>query len=192
MTFNLKLRNSLLFIFSLINIINGEYNVNKYNVNTQNLKEYKNYYYYQKLELSIYNNSNDCNNYNDDDTNLSKYMSIYFFIDCGCIMDKCFNKLLSSQQFMTANYSEPDYNISKCIYDNYKNMDYSCIKCEAPNNTSIYFNADLFFYNYYCILGNFIIGALVFILILGCIVLVVMKNEKKIILIKQKRQYNPI
>lgn len=190
MTFNLKLKNSILIFFSLINIINGDDNVNRYNVNTQNLKEYKNYYYYQKLELNIYNNSNDCYN-NNDDNYLSKYISVYFFIDCGCNIDNCFNKLISTEQFMTTNYSEPDYNISKCIYNNI-NKDYSCIKCEGTNNTFIYLEANLLFYNYYCMLSNFIIGLLVFSLIICCIIVIVMRNEKKIILIKKKRQYNPI
>ena len=185
MTFNFKIKKSLIFIFSLINIINGDYNVN-----TQNLNNYKNYYYYQKLELSIYNNTHECyNNY--DNINLTKYISLYFFIDCNCNIDDCYDKLISSPQFMTANYSEPSFNISKCIYNNRDNL-YSCVKCEDENNNQIYLNVDLYFYNYYCMLSNFIIGSMIFIFIISCIVLVVMKNEKKIILIKKRRQYNPI
>lgn len=181
---NLKLQ--ILQIFSIILLSN-----NLVLGNIQEVSNYKNYYYFQRLDLGIYNDSANCYDYYDDD-DYDNTMSIYYFIDCGCDMENCFTKLMESSQFMNTNYSEPDYNISKCIYNNYEYLGNRCIRCLGVNNNDIFIYANLYFYNYYCVLNKLIFGLIIFTFIIALIIIIVMKNEKKIIIFKKRRDYTPI
>lgn len=179
MSFNFLSKISLLILFNSIFVFGN-------NISNQNKEVYKNYYYAQELDFNIYNNFDDCYNNIEDYYNFSTY----YFIDCECNQIDCFNKLIGSNEFLSTNYSSINYNISKCIKENYG--DY-CFKCNNLfNNETIYIDYQLYYYNYYCLFNRFIIGVIVFTLIITFIILILKKNEKKIILIRKKRQYNQL